>query len=168
MSCDNVMDTVDVHVGGSSIPYPPTPEGKAAAAKMQARVMSPSNKPLPETPAGIKPTARQLAFIPSPIPDTVHARARRQGCLTSPRGDKHCRHDQQKETGHSQGSSSCCGRARSARSHRHGSRPIGAIVPPSPVDSPNKLSNPQDRCSAAASRKSRGLPLTLQQSPNKT
>ena len=73
MSCDNVMDTVDVHVGGSSIPYPPTPEGKAAAAKMQARVMSPSDMPLPETPAGFKPTARALAFISSPIPDTVPA-----------------------------------------------------------------------------------------------
>ena len=40
---------------------------------MQARVMSPSAMPLPETPTGIKPTARQLAFIPSPIPATVFA-----------------------------------------------------------------------------------------------
>ena len=71
MSCDK--DTVDVRVGGASIPYPPTLEGKAAAERMQARVMSPSDMFLPETPAGIKPTARQLAFIPSPIPDTVPA-----------------------------------------------------------------------------------------------
>ena len=54
---------MDVRVGGASFPYPPTPEGKTAAERM----------PLPETPAGIKPTARQLAFIPSPIPATVPA-----------------------------------------------------------------------------------------------
>ena len=67
------MDTVDVHVGGSSIPYPLTPEGKAAAAEMQARVMSPSDMPLTGTPEGFRPTARQLAFNPSPIPATVPA-----------------------------------------------------------------------------------------------
>ena len=35
--------------------------------------MSPSDISLPETPIGSKPTTRQLAFLSSPIPDTVPA-----------------------------------------------------------------------------------------------
>ena len=64
---------MDVRVGGGNIPFPPTLEGRAAAAKFQEQTMSTSDISLPEIPIGSKPTARQLAFLSFPFPDTVPA-----------------------------------------------------------------------------------------------